>query len=326
MHSFALSYPARSDFDWCWFLRRQGKSGEAIERILHDIGVMHPDGWADWRPSVLTSTGSPVEMLFSTAQPDLQLMTEVADPASDPNGRVDEVCRIMDGYGAKLPPASLRDVISAAQGAGPLKFGAWLGLRHGKGKTHCDIIAEVPAEADDLSTLFSAHDLSSVLEAFGPKVRPKTIVFDGTTGATSILFELADATRHCLPVLADAAQVSPLILSNAIDGLTGANPGGPLPFNRLGFRFTDHGNGQLKVLKLHFSATDALGSDDEIVRRITACGGNAFNGYGALIESLPHVPARFKHHGCVGLIARQNAAPVLCAGVAAPWTSLFEPY
>ena len=68
MFELAPTYPSRSDLDWCWYLRKQGAMGEAVERILHDVGVMNPSGWADWQPSTLTNTGAPVAMNFTRDQ------------------------------------------------------------------------------------------------------------------------------------------------------------------------------------------------------------------------------------------------------------------
>lgn len=326
MLSFDQARPARSDVDWCWYLRRQGKSGEALERILHDIGVMDPGGWADWAPSKLTSTGSPVEMAFAADQLGLQLTTEVADPAANPSGRVDLVCSIMQRYGAAVPNTALREIISAAQGAGPLQYGAWLGLRQDNDRLHCQLLAEIPETASDLTALLAQQNLGPTLSKLGDGLRTKMVIFDGSTGATCIRFELANATRSCLPILADAAQVSPQILSNAIDGLTGAKPNSALPFKDLGFCFTDCGADRPSQLRISFSAKDALGSDAEISQWIRACGGQKFKGYSALVDELPRLPKQKSHHGCVSMIARQSAAPTLCADVAAPWDYQFDEF
>ncbi len=130
MFALAPVIPSRSDLDWCWFLRRQGDAGEAFERILHNIGVMDPAGWADWKPSTLTDTGAPVSLTFTKDDNALELTTEVGDPAGDPTNRVNHVCKIMAELGANVPTAALRDVISTAQSDTKLRYGARLGLRH----------------------------------------------------------------------------------------------------------------------------------------------------------------------------------------------------
>ncbi len=129
MFNLAPAILPRSDLDWCRFLRSEGRVGEALERALHDIEVMVPGGWADWQPSTMTDTGAPVEMTFAANQSALSLRTEVDNPASDPSGRVAKACNLITGLGGTPPPAALRDVISAAQGAADLQFGAWLGFR-----------------------------------------------------------------------------------------------------------------------------------------------------------------------------------------------------
>lgn len=103
MFRFAHAISSRKDLDWCWFLRGQGRVGELLERALHDIGVMEPNGWADWAPSTMTQTGAPVELTFDQDETGLRILTEVADPASDPVNRLSQVYRTMAQLGGTPP-------------------------------------------------------------------------------------------------------------------------------------------------------------------------------------------------------------------------------
>ncbi|WP_019955884.1 hypothetical protein [Yoonia vestfoldensis] len=114
MVSFSPAIPSRSDIGWCSFLRRLGGSGDAVERVLHDIGVMDHSGWADWRPSAMTRTGAPTEVIFTADSPALRITTEVDDPAKPPQDRMDKACRIMTDLGDTLPDSTLRDILAAA--------------------------------------------------------------------------------------------------------------------------------------------------------------------------------------------------------------------
>ncbi len=323
MFNFAPAIPARSDVDWCWYLRRQGKPGEMLERVLHDISVMDPGGWAAWAPSTLTTTGSPVEMVFQAGQADLQLITEVANPQSDPTNRLAVVSKIMQGRRARQLPTALRDVISAAQAAGNLTYGARLGLRYSKAGLQSQLLAELPMAATDLSGLIYDAALTPTLEQLGQSARASMVGFDGASGDVTIHFEMENAQRHHLPLLAEPAQVSPDILAMAMDGLTDKSRASDLPTGQLGFSYRMRGNDLPPVLTLSMHSAAIFGSDANIARSIKGCGGYQLTGYAPLVDNLPPAPVNGTHHGKIGMTARQGAAPSLSIGVAAPWTCIF---
>ncbi len=324
MFNFAPAIPARSDVDWCWYLRRQGKPGEVLERILHDIGVMDPGGWAAWAPSSLTTTGSPVEMIFQAGQTDLQMVTEVANPQDDPTNRVALVNKIMQGRGGRQLPGALRDVISAAQSAGGLTYGARLGLRHGKAGLQCQLLAELPAAATDLSGLIGDAAIAAAMERLGDNARASMVSFDGGSGDVTLHFDMNNATRDDLAVLAEPAKVSPEILAMAMDGLSGATDSRDLPTRKLGISYRMRDGNHRPELTLSMCSATIFGSDADIAKGIKASGGYQLTGYAALVDNLPPASVPGTHHGKIGMTARQGAAPQLSIGVAAPWTCIFD--
>ncbi|MFQ1701489.1 hypothetical protein ACJ5NV_12940 [Loktanella agnita] len=319
MFNFAPAIPARSDLDWCWYLRRQGRAGEVLERVLHDLGVMDPSGWSDWSPSALTDTGSPIEMWFSAGQSGLQLMTAIGDPARGHAHQVDQVCRVMAERGGKTPDAALRDVIAAAQGSTSLSYGAWLGLRVIGARVETKLYAELPEGADDLSALMSPTDVAPVMETLGDTAHATMIGYDGHTGQTTIYGETDQTIATALPMLAALAHVPVDMLALAVERLVGDPSVSDLPPPRLGFSFAMQEAGKPPELTLLFAANTLFKNDEQAGQRIKACGGEALDGYGALIDNLPHAPCCQLHHGRIGLTARQEGAPVLSVGVAAPW-------
>lgn len=318
MLNFAPIIPARSDLDWCWYLRRFGKSGEALERVLHDIGVMDPGGWAAWGRSGLTQTGSPVEMVFSAGRADLTLVTEVADPLSDRTDRVDKVCRIMRGHGGTVPDGALRDLISAAQGAGRLKYGARLGLRHGESGLQTALIADLPDGAKDIAKLIYAKRCEALLDTLPDAAVPTALTVDGSNGAITIHFAILDDVD--LADLAAPAGVSPDVLRIAIDQLSHQSPGAATP---TGFSYTIAPNAQTPTLSVSFAAKTLFGDDAVACERFKSSGGFFLTGYTALIDSLPPSVPQAMHHGRVELMAREGAAPLMSISVAAPWSCLF---
>jgi hypothetical protein len=284
---------------------------------------MDPGGWAAWGRSGLTTTGSPVEMLFAAGQADLQLVTEVADPQSNPSNRVAAVSKIMHGRGGKPLPASLRDVISAAQTAGGLTYGARLGLRHGKPGLRCQLLAELPAAATDLSGLIYDAAIAPTIDKLGGDARANMVSYDSASGDVTLHFTLKNAKRQHLGLLAEPAQVSPDVLAMAMDGLaeTAAND---LPARQIEFSYRMREGNQPPVLTLSMCSAAIFGTDADIAKGIKASGGYQLTGYASLVDNLPPASVPGTHHGKIGMTARQEAAPLLSIGVAAPWACMFD--
>ena len=324
MFNFAPAFPARSDVDWCWYLRRQGKPGEMLERKLHDIGVLDPGGWAVWGPSPLTSTGSPVEITFRAGQSRLQLVTEIANPSGAKDDRVNEVCRQIAGLGGIQPSAALREVIGVAQSNAQLGYGARLGLRYGKAKIHGQLFAELPADARDLSALITGTSFATILDSVGDLAQPAMFSHDGESGAQTMHFVLKNPTQECLGHLAKPAKVAPEILTIALTGLFGLGTGKELPALPLHFSYRSRGNGKPPMISLGYSARTLFKSDAAVTRRVKSVGGFETAGYCALVDNLPPAAVSTTHHGLLGVTATTGAAPVPWVNVAAPWAYLEE--
>lgn len=319
MFNLAPAIPSRRDLDWCWHLRRHGKAGEAIERVLHNIGVMDPSGWAYWQPSTLTDTGSPVEVLFSTNSDALSIITEVDNPAKDPETRLAQVCKIIASLSGQRLPDALRDVIGAAQASSDLQYGARLGLKHDGKNLQTTLYAELPAAASDLFSLMSHAPLGQILDDLGSSARATMLAYDTANGHVTIFCEADRAQRTILPMLCDPARVSPDVLAMCIDGLGDTPAGTALPGDKLGFSYTVGGQLTQPLLGLSFCAKAIFKTDHACERRVRAYGTEKFSSYASLIENLPAAPFGATHHGEIRLLARENAAPVLSFGVAAPW-------
>ncbi|WP_439153817.1 hypothetical protein [Yoonia sp.] len=317
MLGLAPAIPPRNDLDWCWFLRRQGREGEALERLLHDIGVMTPTGWADWAPGTLTATGAPVELIFSPENPGLCLRTEVADPASDPANRVEQVCRLMASLGGTAPGAALRDVVSAAQGAGDLRFGAWLGLHQRRHSVHSQLFAELPAAATDLADLIYPPGIRNAIEDCGASIEATLLEQNGTNGVQTIHFTACGQIPLILRHLAAIADVSEAILAMALARLTGHHDTNALYDGRLAFSLTQTIQDRPPVLRLHIAAADLSGTDRQIAAKVLEFCPKPMLPYTSLIDMLPASQTCQSHHGSVTLTARPGAAPAVAVGVAA---------
>ncbi|HEY0554950.1 MAG TPA: hypothetical protein VGG20_11830, partial [Thermoanaerobaculia bacterium] len=100
-----------------------------------------------WRFSRLQPGGFPVELGFSTAGESITYATEVAGPEAAEESRLGAALRLLDTLGAGVPPAALVARLRRLQGSGRLRWGAWLGGRHG-GDDRFKLYAEAPEGGD----------------------------------------------------------------------------------------------------------------------------------------------------------------------------------
>jgi hypothetical protein len=86
-----------------------------------------------WRFSRLTADGFPVELSFVTGQPgSVRYAAEVAGPGTPNADRLDLAAAVLDRLGHPLPPA-VAGALARMQADRPLRWGAWVGVRHGPG-------------------------------------------------------------------------------------------------------------------------------------------------------------------------------------------------
>lgn len=321
MNTFSPIIPPRSDLDWCWYLRRQGRTGEALERALHDIGVMQPGGWADWQDSSMTDIGAPVEMLFSADQSTMSLRTEVDDPGNDPQGRLETACHQIAKLGGKAPPEAWRYMVSAAQCAADLRFGAWLGLHQSDSDLGMTLFAEIPEAAADLSALFTQALPKDALAFEQDDLWLNRIGYATLTGQTTLYFETRLSAARIVPQLAQIAKVSSEPMLRDINAMIDAGiPNAHVP-ETFGFSFALHADGTPPTLTLHISAKALFVTDQEIEERVRAYPGDHVKAYAGLADQLLPAPEGQTHHGLIGLQARGEIKPLLSIGVAAPWIS-----
>lgn len=318
MFEFAPAIPSRSDLDWCWYLRREGQIGEALERVLHDIGVIHPGGWANWYPSTMTDTGAPVEMHFTADQTALCVRTEVEDPSKNPSSRLAKACDLITRLGGAPPHAALLDVICTAQGAADLRFGAWLGLHQCADKLGTTLYAELPGAAADLIELLPTPQIISTLAPFNETVSMTMLGYTSATDEVTLYFETMLAPKDIIPTLANVAKVSAEPLLREISGMLDVGVSGDGRIGKFSFSFTLHKDGP-PTLTLLVSTKVLFGSDKYIAQLVRAFPGDHVAAYAGLEDQLSPAPNGKIHHGNIGMQARGERCPLFSINVAAPW-------
>ena len=306
MSNIAPVIPARSDIEWCWFLRRHGRAGDMIERALHDIGVMDCSGWARWQRSSLTNTGAPVAVTFSTGDEALSITTEVADPGSDPKTRFATACEAITTLGGTPPSPAFREVLSAAQGASALTYGARLGLRHDGHALQITLYAELSTAASDLSTLITQTPVGTQFEGFGPDAQPTMLAYDAQTQQVTLYCNAQGA--------ADIAQPS-----YHTEELQNAGGLATKPAQPVAHCYGHRDVGADPVLAHQFCLKDISRAGATVEMQLRSLKRQILHRYPCLTDH-PHKALTDNiFGGHYWLHTAQNGKPIVSIDVAAPW-------
>jgi hypothetical protein len=213
----------------------------------------------------------------------------------------------------------MRDVISVAQSAGQLKYGAWLGLQRCKAKLGTTLYAEMPDGASDLVALLAPTDVTMALERLAGKTRFKMVTYNAVNGDTGLHFDATGPHVEIVTQLAKVANVPAGPLLADIQWMLDAGTKFGVPKCVLSFSYTIHPNRLTPTLTL-FVSTKALFQNDAATEvMVRNYRGNHLAAYAGLVEGLPQTSGGKTHHGNVGLRANTDGCPTLLLGVAAPW-------
>jgi hypothetical protein len=174
-------------------------------------------GEAAWTCSRLTPTGYPVELGVTSRRAELRWVSEVIAPEDDPAKAVHRAEAIAVAHGAIALDRGLRDAIRNGQDGRALRFGAWLGARHGERdgdvRDTWKLYAEVPRETGWQGLPF---DLGPARDILGGIATPRFVGLglDGT-GRTELYARVLPGAEDAVAVAFGrshlAAFVHPLL-------------------------------------------------------------------------------------------------------------------
>ena len=122
------------------------RAGIAARAICAALAARLAGGGDPWGGSRLTGDGFPLEIAFSTADDRIRATVEPGARTLPAAARLEVVATILEGLGEPVPRPVL-DGLLAMQAAGPLAYGAWLGLRAGAQGVAGQAYVEVPRGA-----------------------------------------------------------------------------------------------------------------------------------------------------------------------------------
>lgn len=121
------------------------RAGTAIRWLLRTrLASSAPDAWSGSR---LTGDGFPFELAFSTSDDRLRFTVEPGAGDLLPRERLALAAGLVALMGEAPVARPVLDDLRRLQGAGPLAYGVWIGVRAGSGGVACKLYVEMPADA-----------------------------------------------------------------------------------------------------------------------------------------------------------------------------------
>ena len=115
----------------------------ALDQFLQGVYL---SAWPEvaWEFSNLTGDGFPVEFTFSSSDDLIRYTTEVGGPEANSISRLSLAEKALASLDVVNLSPHLEDILRRIQATGPLRFGAWVGGRHGASGDDFKIYIEVP--------------------------------------------------------------------------------------------------------------------------------------------------------------------------------------
>jgi hypothetical protein len=279
-------------------------------------GRLAADPAGAWGSSALTGDGFPVEIGIVTTDDRLRYTVEPGGPRLDPSLRLDLAARAIGGLGGPVVPDRMLDAARAMQ-QGSLRYGAWIGCRHGPADSRYKLYAEVGEEAHPDSEAARFGLLAPRLP--GRPARLRMVACTPATGEGEAYYRIPDLDPAQVPRLLAAAGLESRAaeLLDLLAVAYGHPFTGRLPGESVGVSYAVSPDGQPLSVTLFFFARVFWGSDDRIRRclaRLAPDLGWDDRRYRALTDGLAGAGRRTRH-GLLGVTVAGHAPPVLSVGL-----------
>jgi hypothetical protein len=276
-----------------------------------------------WSGSTLSRTGFPVEIAFVAGDPSWRCTAEVAGPEVARRDRLPLAlaiaCEASELSGFELD-AETAGLLDAAQGAGTLRYGAWLGVRQARGQAAAKVYAEVPAAA---GPLLEAWERSRLGAPILPNRQVQLSMLGLQPGRTELYYgslglrpgEIATALARV-----GLAGRAPEVLDLLTEAY-GRSLGRELPAADFGWSYALGPGGEPEAFTLYTFANALLGGDGRIrtaVLRLAAAHGWDLSLYEAISRPLAARRGALTHHGMLGIVVPAAGPLTLSLGLTPP--------
>ncbi|MBU2667911.1 hypothetical protein KOI35_30810 [Actinoplanes bogorensis] len=260
--------------------------------------------------SRLTPDGYPAELSFVTGQPgSVRWTAEVAGPETPGQDRLRIAGDLLDRLGHRLPdPAAA--ALSGVQKGQSLRWGAWVGLRHGENGDRAKIYVEVPPLAPDAEAALGRALTGAPVPRPPGAERLRMAGYEPSTGRAEFYWRLGplDFPRLAGILRLGRAGASLPRMTAVLRLLAGEPAGGParpLPTARFGGSVARRAGADRTEVAVFAAAADLAGHDGRVRCRVDAALahlGAALPGYHRLAPGPADPPGRHApRHVMLGL-------------------------
>ena len=268
-----------------------------------------------WGGGLLNRTGAPLEISCATFSDDIRYSVELSESETPPAARLSRANALLEELGRPMEPGIAIRRLGAMQEGATLRWGAWLGIRHGKRGTAFKIYAEIPAQSNPAVDGLLAEYLVSLPTLSGGRAQPALIGQALDSDRCEIYFELpqrglsvGDVERLLAHAELKERKEALLELVRSFEFRSGTGNAQALPEAQWGFSYSLLPGGREPVFSLFAFARDLAGGDGSMRRQILAASrGRDWNlgCYPALSEPLTDWYFRSEYHNMISFVVAE---------------------
>ncbi len=269
--------------------------------------------------STLTTTGFPVEIGWSSTVGELRYTVEPGGPDTAPQRRLAFAAELLARLKHPVDRQALQ-VLGRFQENGPLRYGAWVGVRHRGAATSFKLYSEVSSGGRYPEHYFPPGG-EGITRWPWTSCRLDLVGLETGAGLLEIYYKTAGlcprGLKEVMRSLGLESQADVLI--HTIEALHGRPAYKRLPGNRHGFSYRLPASGK-PLFTFYLFAADLFSSDAEIRRRLLALGREKHwdtGFYESITESLEHSGHRTTH-GLFGITPGESGEPAFSVGFPPP--------
>jgi len=271
-----------------------------------------------WSSSTLTATGFPVEICWSSMVKELRYTVETCGPDTSPQMRLALAAELLEQLKHSVDQHALH-VLRQFQEHGPLRYGAWVGVRHRGETTSCKLYGEVSGSRR-FPEIFSPPGGERIPPP-GISCRLNTVGLETGTGRLEFYYKTEGLTPPDLKEVMRPLGMENRVgaLNHAIETLHGRPAYKRLPGMCHGFSYRLQDSGE-PVFTFFLFAEDLFASDAEIRRRLIALGREKHwdtGFYERITAPLEHSVHRTTH-GLFGITLGVSPEPAFSVGFPPP--------
>ena len=302
----------------------QGCTRDAVaanHALLRNAGaILAPDGAArqvETGSSRLTGSGYPLELGFTTSNASVRVTTDPALSVARPADRLAEVAIIAHSMNSQPLPAGLQESLCNLQ-QGPLKYGAWLGLR--SASQGYKIYSEVAKRSNgDWKSAFPTAAARMSASRLIRQATLRIVGYDSNADSLEFYFKPANLDPDCC-----ADLLAPMGIGGAypatrdfIEDAYGHRIRSRWPGGNIGVSYSMRSNAENAAITLYFHARSFWGRDANIRKRFARYGQRAgidVSVYRHHTRGCIGNETCLTQHGLLGFVIKPHEAIDLCIG------------